>query len=186
MKPEVAWDRSWNIRQQRHIRHCVKEATHFMLDSSVGDPDVFGSPGSRSGSVSQRYGSGSFCHQAKIIRKTLIPTVLWLLYDFLTYKNDENVPSKINTKQKKIFFVGVLKVKDGNSRIRCRNGSIGQRHESVDTDTDPYQNVTDPQHSLTRYLLTLTVYYSSAISIFQMHTLRRVYLNQYHTRYLYI
>ncbi len=27
-------------------------------------------------------------HQAKIVRKTLIPTVLWLLYDFLSLKND--------------------------------------------------------------------------------------------------
>jgi hypothetical protein len=29
-----------------------------------------------SGSVSQSYGSGSFCYQAKIVRKPLIPTVL--------------------------------------------------------------------------------------------------------------
>jgi hypothetical protein len=42
--------------------------------TSVADPDVFGPPGS--GSISQRYGSGSFYHQAKIVRKTLIPTVL--------------------------------------------------------------------------------------------------------------
>ncbi len=38
------------------------------------DPHVFGPPGS--GSTSQRYGSGSFYHQAKIVRKPLIPTVL--------------------------------------------------------------------------------------------------------------
>jgi hypothetical protein len=36
----------------------------------------FGPPGSGSGSISQRYGSGSFYHQTKIVRKTLIPTVL--------------------------------------------------------------------------------------------------------------
>ncbi len=48
------------------------------------DPYVFGSPRSGAGSVSQRYGSGFFYHQAKIIRKTLIPTVLWLLFDFLS------------------------------------------------------------------------------------------------------
>ncbi len=47
--------------------------------ASVGDPDpgnpyVFGPPGS--GSFSKRYGSGSFYHQTKIVRKTLIPTVL--------------------------------------------------------------------------------------------------------------
>ncbi len=52
------------------------------------DPHVFGSPGS--GSVSQRNGSrsgsgsgsGSFYHQAKKVRKTLIPTALLLLLTF--------------------------------------------------------------------------------------------------------
>jgi hypothetical protein len=52
--------------------------------SSVADPNpdphVFGPPGS--GSTSQRYGSGSssgsgsFYYHAKIVRKTLIPTIL--------------------------------------------------------------------------------------------------------------
>ncbi len=39
---------------------------------------VFGPPGSGSGSTSQRNGSGSgsFYHQAKIVRKTLISTIL--------------------------------------------------------------------------------------------------------------
>ncbi len=40
------------------------------------DPHVFGPPGSGSGSTSQRYGSGSFYHHAKTVRKTLIPTIL--------------------------------------------------------------------------------------------------------------
>ncbi len=50
------------------------------------DPDppdslVFGPPGSESGSIGQRYGFGSgsgsgSSQQAKIVRKTLIPTVL--------------------------------------------------------------------------------------------------------------
>jgi hypothetical protein len=45
------------------------------MASSFVDSDqyVFGPPGS--GSVGQRYGSGSFYHQAKITRKTLIPIV---------------------------------------------------------------------------------------------------------------
>ncbi len=34
--------------------------------------------------------------QAKIVRKTLIPTDLWLILDFLSMKNDVNVPSKSN------------------------------------------------------------------------------------------
>ncbi len=40
-------------------------------------------------------------HQAKIVRKILISTVLCRLYDFLSLKNDGNVPSK-SYKQKKL------------------------------------------------------------------------------------
>ncbi len=50
------------------------------------DPHVFGPPGS--GSTSQRYGSGSgsFYHHAKILRITLIPTILWLFLTFYLWK----------------------------------------------------------------------------------------------------
>jgi hypothetical protein len=41
-------------------------------DPDPQDPCVFGPPGS----FCQKYGSGSFYHQAKILRKTLIPPVL--------------------------------------------------------------------------------------------------------------
>jgi hypothetical protein len=60
---------------------------------------VFGSPETGSGSISTRYGSGSFYHQAKIVRKTLIPTVL----------------------NKRKFLVVILKVADENTRIRIRS-----------------------------------------------------------------
>jgi hypothetical protein len=51
--------------------------------STIGlDSSSVGPPGS--GSVSQSYGSGSFYHQAKTVRKTLISTVFLLLYDFLS------------------------------------------------------------------------------------------------------
>jgi hypothetical protein len=53
------------------------------VEISIADPNpdppkpyVFRPPGSGSGTVSQRYGSGSFYHEAKIVSKTLIPTVL--------------------------------------------------------------------------------------------------------------
>ncbi len=65
-----------------------KIATVLVYPSNA-DPCVFRPPGS--GSVSQRYGSGPFNHQAKIVRKTLIPTVSWLFYYFLSLKNDVNV-----------------------------------------------------------------------------------------------
>ncbi len=42
---------------------------------SVADPDVFGLPGSVGRTYGSDSGSGSFYHQAKIVRKTLIPTV---------------------------------------------------------------------------------------------------------------
>jgi hypothetical protein len=62
---------------------CVssgKEKTAFCACvAEPKDPYVFGPPGA--GSVSQSYGSGSgsFYHQAKIARKTLIPTVTVLI-----------------------------------------------------------------------------------------------------------
>ncbi len=64
----------------------------------------FGPPGS--GSVSTKYGSGSFYHQAEIIRKILIPTVLWLLYDFLcNFKRNKQktfLKIRIRTKMSRI------------------------------------------------------------------------------------
>jgi hypothetical protein len=73
----------------------------------------FWAPGSGSGSVSQRYGSGFFYHQAKIVSKTLIPTVLCLPYDFLSLKIYVNVASESNKIKKQIrkkFFL--VKVTD--------------------------------------------------------------------------
>jgi hypothetical protein len=81
----------------------VKYILWYIQESSVTDPDpyVFGPP-------------GSFLLSKKV-RKTLNPTLLWLLYDFLSLKNDENVVSKSN-KLKKLwkqhFLVAILKVTD--------------------------------------------------------------------------
>ncbi len=65
---------------------------------SVPDPDprVFWPPGS--GSTSQRYGSGSSCKNNK---KNLESYYFVTLFDFLSLKNNVNVPSKSN-KQKKL------------------------------------------------------------------------------------
>jgi hypothetical protein len=55
------------------------------LDLDLQDPYVFGPPGSASGFISHKYGSGSrsgsgsFHHQAKIVRKTRF----LLFFDFL-------------------------------------------------------------------------------------------------------
>jgi len=61
------------------------------------------------------------CDQAKIVKKTLISTALWL-YDFLSVKNDVNLLQKVK-KNKKIRtknFVAILKVTDEKSKIRIR------------------------------------------------------------------
>ncbi len=56
------------------VRKC-RQPEGAQQGTSVADPDthpdpyVFGPPGSASESISQIYGSGSFYHQAKIVRK---------------------------------------------------------------------------------------------------------------------
>ncbi len=124
--------------------------------SSVPDPNLdpnthfLGPPGS--GSTSQEYGSGfrSFYHQAKIVRKTLLSTVLWLLLDFLSLKNDVNAPSKSN-KQKNLFLKISFLLASWRSMTKIagsapESGSISQRHGSADTDPDPHQKVMHPEH----------------------------------------
>jgi hypothetical protein len=58
-----------NIAKTRWTLDCYPKG-------NVPDPDphFFGPSGS--GSTSQRYGSGSFYHHAKIVRTPLIPTIL--------------------------------------------------------------------------------------------------------------
>ncbi len=103
-----------------------------LLDS-VADPDpdphVFGPHGS--GYISQRYGSGSdsgsgsFYHHAKIVRKTLIPTILWLFFDFLSVKNDVNLPLKNN----KAFWRSMTKMAGSGFTPKCRgSGTLPEGH----------------------------------------------------------
>ncbi len=89
---------------QAHLQAVLRIRIHMFLGLPDPDPHVFGPPGS--GSTSQRYGSGSgsFYHHAKIVRKNLIEVDSYYfvtLFDFLSLKNDVNVPSKRN-KQKKL------------------------------------------------------------------------------------
>jgi hypothetical protein len=71
------------ISKNKHKSKLV--STFFREHLRKPDLYVFGPPGS--GSVSHKYGSSSgsrsFHHQAKIVRKTLISSVLFLPYDFL-------------------------------------------------------------------------------------------------------
>ncbi len=72
------------LATQREVR--VPSLSDSVPNPDPPDPHASGSPGS--GSINQRYGSGSFYYHAKIVRKTLIPTVLWPLLDFFSLKND--------------------------------------------------------------------------------------------------
>jgi hypothetical protein len=101
---------------------------------SVVDPDpyVFGTPGSGSGSISQRYGSVSFYHQAKIVRK---PWFL-LFSDFLSLKNDVNVPSKSTVISRSIFLkLGFCWRLEG----QCR------KNQDPDPNPDPLVRGMDPR-----------------------------------------
>jgi hypothetical protein len=82
-------------------------------------------------------GSGSFYYnQAKIVRKPLISSVLWLLHDFVSLKSNQQK----NLEHEIIFschhwrkYQDLDSYPDPNRLVRG---------------TDPYQNVTDPQHWL--------------------------------------
>ncbi len=75
--------------QHRTKSYCSKD-TISVADPNPDPPDphVFEPAGSES--ISQRYGSGSvsgsFYHHAKIVRKTLISTILWLFLTFYLWK----------------------------------------------------------------------------------------------------
>ncbi len=73
----------WILSEYRNV--CFYVTTQLQCFRS-GSESKSGSVGS--GSISQRFGfgSGSFYHQAKIIRKTWIPTALWLLLTFYLSK----------------------------------------------------------------------------------------------------
>jgi hypothetical protein len=86
--------------QESKEEFCGRESEYVWVGTSDADPDpyVFGPPGSR---------SGSFYHQAKIVRKTLIPMSCdFFMMTFLSLKNEKK------------NFVRNLKVNDKNSRIR--------------------------------------------------------------------
>jgi hypothetical protein len=78
------------------------------------------------------------------------------LFDFLSLKNDVNVPSKSNKQKicfKNQFFVGILKINEESSRI-------------VIQDPDPLVRGMDPQHcfkSLPYYRLHLSTSLSATV-----------------------
>ncbi len=97
-------------------------------------------------------GSGSVHQETKKLRKPTISSVLWLLNDFLSSKTDVNAPTK-SKKQKSffffknyLFFVGILKATGEKNMIQIHIRIRNRWYRSMETDPDPYQNVTDPEH----------------------------------------
>jgi hypothetical protein len=125
------------------LDHSAFTMQKSMVVTSVPDPDppdphVFGPPGS--GSTSQRYRSGSFYHNAKIVRKTFIPTTLRLFLIFYLTKS--------NIQKKLCYKISFLLASWRSMTKITGSGSISQRHGSEDPDPDPPQNVMDPEHWL--------------------------------------
>jgi hypothetical protein len=102
--------------------------------------------------------SRSFQYHAKIVRKTLIPTVLWLRYDFLSLKNDLIVASKCNNpKNLNNFFAAVLKVTDFNSRIWSRIWSRIRIQSEFGSDCQRCGSVPNWHGSTTLFLIRKTL-----------------------------
>ena len=91
------------------------------------------------------------------MRKALISSVLWLLFDFLSLKNYVKVPLKNSNMQENFFLKisfllaswrSVMKIEGSGSasgsESESGSGSISQRHGSADP--EPHQNVMDPEH----------------------------------------
>jgi hypothetical protein len=99
-------------------------------------------------SVSRRYGSGSFYHQAKIRKKPwflLFMTSLWLL---IFGKMIKMYLQKVISRK---FFL-LASWRSMTKIAQSWSWSISQMHGSADP--DPYQNVTDLQHWWKLCLLT--------------------------------
>jgi hypothetical protein len=78
----------------------------------------------------------SITNQKYVVRKALIPTVLWHLCDVLSLKNEVNAASKSNKQKNLIFLAAILKVTD-ESEIHysevwiCGSGFVPKCHGSV-------------------------------------------------------
>ncbi len=83
--------------------------------------------------------SGSFYHQAKIVRKTLIPTVLWLLFGL--FMSEKWYLQKVISRK-----ISSLLASWWSMTKIAGSGSISQRHGSADPYPDPDQNVMDLEH----------------------------------------
>ncbi len=86
-------------------------------DLDPPDPHVFGP-----------LGSGSFYHQAKIVRKTLIATILWLFLTFYVLCKCRGVPSKSNKQNSFFFFFGaswrsMTKIAGSGSTPKCHGSA---------------------------------------------------------------
>jgi hypothetical protein len=101
---------------------------YISLQSNVPDPKVFQPPSS-----------------SKNSKKTFISTVLWLLYDFLSLKNEVKVALSKNKKLGITIFLSSWR------SLTKREGSVSRRHGSADQNL--CQHVKDPEHCKPWFLL---------------------------------
>ncbi len=118
-----------NVKQKCAIFHYQKKAKNsswsVLVQSSVADPDPYDTE-RRSSWIRIRKKEGpirillSSSNMPKTVRK--IPIIFWLLYDFLSLKNDVSVSSKSNKKQNLEFFF-LVAVSCGTVRYRYKEDS---------------------------------------------------------------
>ncbi len=138
-------------RSETSIGYRAKHDSVRKLSSSVADsdPHVFGPPGSGSESTSQRYlwiRLRILLSLSKNSKKNLdfycFVTSVWLFIFEKWCKS--RVPLKSNM-QKNVFLISFCWHLEGQW-WKQKSGSISQKHGSADPDSDPCQNVMDPQH----------------------------------------
>ncbi len=146
----------WTIKNNNNFSR-EKKSKKGHVTNSVPDPHVFGPPGS--GSTSLRYGSGSgsgfFYHHAKIVRKTLISSILWLFLTFYLWKMMQMYFQKIISRKNcvKICFCWHLE---------------GQWQKYQDPDPDPLIRGMDPEHCLQIHRKNSLKFYIWIWSTFRM------------------
>ncbi len=98
-----------------------------------------------------------------------------LIYDFLSVKNDVNVPSKSKKQKKsfeKIYFL--LPFWRTHSK-RAGSGAWSVSQRSVSEDPDPYQNVTDPEWIHNVIISNVKILFKETIIAFSLDIIRYRY-----------
>ncbi len=136
------------------------------IESGPAGSACFGPPGSGSGLISQRYGSGSGSFPFLINVLSGRNNACQINFNTKIFAKNKNFQSeddvpvrKLKEKiyEKNIFFASLKSIK---KVVGSGAGSISQRYRSGDPDPDPYphQNVTDPQHWISYWSVIMNIH----------------------------